>query len=352
MKTLLTVAAGCLALSLPAVSGAADTDLFSGIYSTVDPSTGAEVDLLKIQKFLDTGYNVFIRADTWSGPNDGTVGEPSKEWAMPGPFPHDPKVVTLSVEGLGALYQLPKGVSSRAGTSETGYLTHMAQLGTIELKRRPLISDHRVRGERGAREYRPQDDEQKVAVSTLNYSAKNIQIGLSATANKNNAVDTDPLHPYMTSVPSCCFYLPKTWNAALRVNVEYRSLPDGMLKTVPLSVPKYDSPRNLWVAVQPDGRMELSFPKSYLDDDKQRTMPAPPAAERALIQANQLRRYKEGVADLSQQLKNSPEDVRNQFRGDLIARRQMVRYTEVLNACTQARKQCEMEAQAQAKEVH
>ncbi|WP_332855165.1 hypothetical protein [Duganella sp. S19_KUP01_CR8] len=352
MKTLLTVAAGCLALSLPAVSGAADKDVFSGIYSTIDPHTGAEVDMLKIQKFLDDGYTVFINAGAWSGPNEGKIGEPSEQWAMPGPFPHDPKVVTLSVEGLGALYQLPQGVFSRAGKSETGYLTHMVQLGTIELKRRPLVADHQERGERGVNDYQPQATEQKVEVSALNYSGKNIQIGLSAASNKKNAVDTDPLHPYMSSVPSCCFYLPKTWNASLRVNVEYRSLPDGKLTTVPLAVPKYDSPRTLWVAVQPDGRMEISFPKSYLDDDKQRTMPAPPPAERAAIQAWQLKRYKEAVADLSQQLKKSPESVRNQFREDLIARRQMVRYTEVLNACTQARKQCEMEAQAQAKDIH
>lgn len=352
MKTLLTVAAGCLALSLPAVGGAAETDSFSGIYSTIDPRTGAEVDLLKVRKFLDDGYSVYISAGAWSGPNEGKLGEPSAQWAMPGPFPHDPRVATLSVEGLGVLYQIPQGAYSRAGKSETGYLTQMAQLGTLELKRRPLIADHHERGERGVNDYQPQDTEQKVAVSALNYSGKNIQVGLSAGTDKKNAVDTDPLHPYMSSVPSCCFYLPKTWNASLRVNVEYRSLPDGKLTTVPLAVPKYDSPRTLWVAVQPDGRMEISFPKSYLDDDKQRTMPAPPPAERAAIQARRLKRYREAVADLSGQLKKSPESVRNQFREDLIARRQMVRYTEVMNACTQTREQCETDAQAQAKEVH
>lgn len=350
MKTLLTVAAGCLALSLPAVGGAADKDLFSGIYSTVDPYTGAEVDLLKILPFLDGEYSVFIRAENWSGPNEGKVGEPSKQWAMPGPFPHDPKVVTLSVEGMGVLYQLPKGVFSRAGTSETGYLSHMVRLGTIELKRRPLIADHQERGERGVREYRPQATEQKVTVSTLNYSGKNIQVGLSAAANKQNAVDTDPLHPYMTGIPSCCFYLPKTWNASLRVNVESRS--DGKLTSVALPVPKYDSPDRLWVAVLPNGSMEITFPNSYEDDDKQRTMPAPPPAERAAIQAHQLKRAKQAVADLSQRLKNSPEDVRSQFRQDLVALRMIVRYTEVLNACTQTRKQCEEDARAQAKEVH
>lgn len=351
MKTLLTAVA-CFALTLPAVGGAADKDLFSGIYSTIDPYTGAEMDLLKIQPFLDGEYTVFIRAETWSGPKDGKIGEPPEQWAIPGPFPHDPKVVTLSVEGLGALYQLPTGVFSRAGKSETGYLTHMVQLGTLELKRRPLIADHRERGERGERDYQPQATEHKVAVSTLNYSGKSIQVGLSAASNKNNAVDTDPLHPYMSSVPSCCFYLPKTWNASLRVNVEYRSLPDGKLTTVPLAVPKYDSPSRLWVTVRPDGRLEMRLPDSYPDDDEQRTMPAPPPAERAAIQAWRLKRDKEAVADLSQHLKNSPESVRNQYRQDLLALRIMARYTEILNACKQTRKQCETEARAQAKQVH
>jgi len=348
MKTLL--AAGFLCLTLPAIGRSADGDPFTGIYSTIDPRTGVEVDLLKIHKFLDDGYTVLISGERWSGPFDGKVGEPAKEWAMPGPFPHDPWIVTLAVDELGSLYRLPAGGFSRAGRSDTEYLAQMARLGTVEMKRRPLITDHRERGERAAHEYQASDSDQKIAVSTLNYSPKKIQIGLSDAANKNNAVDTDPLNGYMTSVPNCCFYLPAEWKPSLRVNVEYRA--DGKQKIIPLAVPKYDSPRSLWVAVQPDGRVELSFPNGYEDDDRQRAMPAPPPAELAVIKAAKLKRIREKVAELSRQLKRMPADAASEFREPLLGLRQEARYTEVLYACKQSHKECEMEAQSQAKEVH
>ncbi|RFP11929.1 MULTISPECIES: DUF3304 domain-containing protein [unclassified Duganella] len=350
MKTLLAIATSCLSLTMPAIGQSADGDPFTGIYSTIDPRTGVEVDLLKIRKFLDDGYTVFIRGERWSGPFDGKVGEPAQQWAMPGPFPHDPRVVTLAVDELGSLYHLPAGAFSRAGRSDTEYLAQMVRLGTVEMKRRPLITDHRERGERAANDYSALDSDQKIAVSTLNYSAKQIQIGLSDPANKNNAVDTDPLNGYMTSVPNCCFYLPAEWKPSLRVNVEYRA--DGKQKIMPLAVPKYDSPRNLWVAVQPDGRVEISFPNGYEEDDRQRAMPAPPPAELAVIKAAKLRRIREKVADLSHQLQKMPADAASEFREPLLGLRQEARYMEVLYACKQARKECEMEAQSQSREVH
>ena len=350
MKTLLAVAASCLSLALPAVGQSAEADPFTGIYSTIDPRTGAEVDMLKIHKFLDDGYTVLISGERWSGPFDGKVGEPDKGWAMPGPFPHDPRIVTLAVDELGSLYHVPKGAVSRAGRSETEYLAQMVRLGTVEMKRRPLITDHRERGERATHDYQPADGDQKIAVSTLNYSARKIQVGLSDAANQANAVDTDPLNAYMTSVPNCCFYLPAEWKPSLRVNVEYRA--DGKLKIMPLAVPKYDSPGKLWVVVQPDGRVELSFPNGYQDEDRQRAMPAPPPAELAVIKAGKLRRIREKVADLSSQLKKMPADAASEFREPLLGLRQEARYMEVLYACKQAPKECEMEAQSQSKEVH
>lgn len=342
--------AACLALLTPMLVCAADADPFEGIYSTRDWRTGAETDVLRVQKFLNGEYHVFIREHTWSGPNTGKVGEILKEGRMPGPFPHDPRIVTLAVRDVGSLYKIPQGAFSRAGRSQTGYLSHMVQLGAVELTKRPLLTSHQVRWERGVHDYRPTDADQKIAVSTLNYSDKKIQVGVSDASDKTNAVDTDPLDAYMSSVAACCFYLPKDWNASLRVNVEYRSLADGKLKIVPLAVPKYDGAQKLWVAVLADGRMELSFPNSYEEDYRQRTMPAPPPSEVAVIKANNLKRIKGRVADLSSQLKKM-SDVSSEFRGALRELRQEERYIEVLNACKQSRKECDSEAQSQASEV-
>lgn len=349
MKTLL--AASCLALLIPVLSCAAEADPFEGIYSARNPYTGLETDVLKVQKFRDRDYSVFIPTDTWTGPHSANIRESSKKWRLPGPFPHDPRIVTLEVEDLGSLYKMPQGAFSRAGRSDTEYLSHMVQLGEVDLMRRPLTTSHRVRGEIGVHDYRPTDDDQKIKVRTLNYSDKKIQIGLSDAANKTNAVDTDPLNAYMTSVPACCFYLPKEWNASLRVNVEFRSLSDGKLTMIPMAVPEYDTPFKLWLAVLADGRVEISFPNSYQEDDRQRAMPAPPAAELAVIMANNLKRIRARVADLSSQLKKMP-DASSEYRGALTGLRQEERYIEVLNACKQSRQDCESEARSQANEIY
>ncbi|MGK5062213.1 hypothetical protein [Janthinobacterium sp. LB3P112] len=56
----------------------------------------------------------------------------------------------------------------------------------------------------------------------MNYSPRMIQVGISSVSNPDNAVDTDPLNPYMSSAASCCFYLPAHAPAPLQVKLEYR----------------------------------------------------------------------------------------------------------------------------------
>lgn len=58
MKKLFVFKAICASPWLFATSSAAATDVFSGIYSVVNPETGAEMDVMKIRKYAD-GYGVF-----------------------------------------------------------------------------------------------------------------------------------------------------------------------------------------------------------------------------------------------------------------------------------------------------
>ncbi|MYN40150.1 hypothetical protein GTP55_12275 [Duganella sp. FT109W] len=336
-----------LSLAVPVTGQAAAPDLFEGIYSTVDPRTGAQTDMFKIWKGVDD-YTVLSNYNSaWSGPQSGHVGTPPANEVLPGPFPQDPRVRTLWIEKMGAIYQMPPGALSVAGRSDTGYLAHMVQLGSPQLLRRPLLTGRAERGERGESKYKPGASEQRVTITTLNFSSKAVQVGVSDPRNKDNAVDTDPLAPYMASLQSCCYYLPQKWHAALRLNVEVRSPPEGQTRTITLPVPKYDKPDNLAVAVRADGKIELvERPAS----DDMAAMPAPPAAELVRIRAAIIQRQKANVADLTRQMEKEPGAAR-EFRDDLTALQQTLRYTEALAACHKTPEECEREAIAQAKAV-
>jgi hypothetical protein len=336
-----------LSLAVPVSGHGAEPDLFEGIYSIVDPRTGAQTDMFKIWKGLDD-YTVLTNYNSaWSGPDFGSVGTPPAKEALPGPFPQDPRVRTLWIERMGAIYQVPPGALSVAGRSDTGYLAHMVQLGSPQLLRRPVLTGRPERGERGESKYKPGANEQRVTITTLNFSAKAVQVGVSDPRNKDNAVDTDPLAPYMASLQSCCYYLPQKWHAALRLNVEYRSPPEGKARTVTLPVPKYDKPDKLAVAVRADGKIEL-IERPASDDVA--AMPAPPAAELARIRAAIIQRQKANVADLTRQMEKEPGSAR-EFRDDLTALQQTLKYTEALAACSKTPEECEREAIAQAKEI-
>ncbi|MYM72675.1 hypothetical protein GTP56_10745 [Duganella sp. FT134W] len=58
MKKIYLLSSLAALLIVAAPGFAADTDVFSGIYSVVNPETGAEVDVMKIRKYED-GYGVF-----------------------------------------------------------------------------------------------------------------------------------------------------------------------------------------------------------------------------------------------------------------------------------------------------
>jgi hypothetical protein len=264
MKKSFVLKAACAGLWFFATTSAADTDVFSGIYSIVNPETGAEVDVMKIRKY-STGYGVF----SYMGYGDEVQRGSFKAVESAGA---QPNVRVLSFGTEGKLYFVPNGAESPAGPADTGYITDMAILGKAPLKRR-LLSAELERGINGRHPYGGKADEREVSVRVLNYSGKALQLGVSDVDNKENAVDTDPVNGNMASAFNCCFYLRKEWNASQRVNAEIRS-PDGTLHVTPLVLPKYEFPQNFEVAVNPDGHIEVLFERS--DDD--RPLPRPPVA--------------------------------------------------------------------------
>ena len=155
----------------------------------------------------------------------------------------------MAIEDIGTSTP-PGGSYSRDGRSDT-VLSHIFA-SHQSMQRRPLLAGHAERGERGQHDYRPGAGEAKIAVSTLNYSARPIQVGVSDAGNPANAVDTDPLNPYMGSAANCCFYLPATPHKPGRVNIEYRWLPNGKPETRTLPLPAGTATEELLVIVQAD----------------------------------------------------------------------------------------------------
>lgn len=267
MKKLFALRAACAGFWFFAASSAADTDVFSGIYSIVNAENGAEVDVIKIRKYTD-GYGYF----SYLGGEEvqrGAINAVETAGAQP-----SPNVRALSLRGEGSLYFVPKGAASPAGRSDTGYIADIQGLGKTPLKRR-LLSPEPERGINGRHHYGGNVDEREVSLRALNYSSNALQLGISSAHNKENAVDTDPVNGNMASAFSCCFYLPEKWSASQQVHVEIRS-PDGNLKVTPLALPKYEDPQNFEVAVNQDGTVEILFERS----DRRRPLPRPPVTQK------------------------------------------------------------------------
>lgn len=267
MKKLFVFKAACVGLWFFAASSAADTDVFSGIYSIVNPESGADVDVMKIRRYAD-GYGVF------SYLGDEEVQRGAIHAVEAAGAQSSPDVRVLSLPGDGRLYFVPKGAESPAGRSDTGYITDINGLGKAPLKRRPLSSEPE-RGVNGRHRYEGKADEQEVSVRVLNYSSNALQLGVGDVDNKENAVDTDPVNGYMASAFNCCFYLPEKWSASRRLQVEIRSL-DGKLRVTPVVLPKYEDPQDFEVAVDKDGQVQILFGRS----DRDKPLPRPAVAKK------------------------------------------------------------------------
>ncbi|PHV32416.1 hypothetical protein CSQ94_18000 [Janthinobacterium sp. BJB312] len=356
------VMAACLIFAMPALAHAADGP-FPGIYSVIDPVTGMTQDVLKIKPFIDGEFNVFPRfagERAWAGVLSAKVMGAKDRYLAEALFPQDGKVRALAIEDIGYLYYTPGGSYSHDGRSDTGYLSHIFAIGIKSMQRRPLLAGHAERGERGQHDYRPGADEAKIAVSTLNYSARPIQVGVSDAGNPANAVDTDPLNPYMSSAANCCFYLPAAPQKPVQLNIEYRWLPDGKPETRTLPLPAGTATEELLVIVQADGKLALEFRAPHaslsmtadgsVEAGNGRLYPALPAAERKAVLAAELARQKNSLQDITRKLEKMPATTAMQLTqqvAEQVAERQSaVTYLEAFSACKAAVRECDKQARA------
>lgn len=354
--------AGCLFLAVAPPSHAADTP-FPGIYSVIDPVTGITRDVLKVEPFIHGEFNVFPRfagERAWAGVLSAKVMGARDRYLEQALFPQDSKVRALAIADIGYLYHTPGDSYSRDGRSETGYLSHIFAIGIQSMQRRPLLAGHAERGERGQHDYRPGADEAKISVSTLNYSARPIQVGVSDAGNPANAVDTDPLNPYMSSAANCCFYLPAASQQPLQVNIEYRWLPDGKRETRTLALPAGNATDELLVVVQADGKLALEFRAPHeslsmtsdggVNASNGRPYPALPAAERKAVLAAELARQQRFLKDISKKLEKLPSSTPQQLTqrvAELVEERQAtVTYLQAFSACKAAVRECDQQAAA------
>lgn len=267
MKKSFALKVACAAFWFYAASSAADTDVFSGIYSFIDPVTGAEQDILKIRKYAG-GYGVF----SYLG------GEEVQRGAIDAAEVADaksaPDVRVLSLKGDGRVYFVPKGAASPVGPSATDYIADINGIGKAPLMRR-LLWREPERGINGRHQYEAKSDELEVSVRVLNYSPNALQVGIISAENKKNAVDTDPVNGNMASAFNCCFYLPEKWSASQHVQVEMRS-PEGKLEVTPVILPRYEDPQSFEVSVGRDGKVEILFERS----DRNKPLPRPAVTEK------------------------------------------------------------------------
>ena len=356
-----TVLAG-LCFAMPTLSRVA-TNPFPGIYSIIDPVTGETKDVLKVKPLLGE-YVVLARFTghgPWTGPIYAKVVGNGDSYASPPLFQQDRMVSALSLDEIGYLYHTPGDSNSRVGPSDTGYISNIASFGITPLFHRPLLAGHDERGERGRHDYTPGTGERKVSVSTLNYSPRMIQVGISFVGDPDNAVDTDPLSPYMSSAASCCFYLPAQASAQLQVKLEYRSLPKGKPEVLAMTLPANGDADELLILVQADGTMSVEFrtPGKDLDLTPEgvksingKPYPLPPAAERKARLAAELARQKRFVKDmyrLREKAAGESGDVAYQLRYLIEEYETTITYLVAFSACTGSLATCDKQATAAAR---
>ncbi|MCC7599406.1 hypothetical protein IGS61_18095 [Janthinobacterium sp. FW305-129] len=354
IATAVTVVAG-LCFALPRQSPAA-TDPFPGIYSIIDPVTGETKDVLKVVPLLNE-YLVRARFGgdgPWTGPIYAKVMGSSDSYASPPLFQQDRMVSALALGEIGYLYHTPGNKNSRVGPSDTGYISNIAAFGITTLFHRPLLADER--GERGRDGSTSGAGERQLSVSTLNYSPRMIQVGISSASNPDNAVDTDPLHPYMSSAASCCLFLPAQAAAPLQVKLEYRWLPKGKPEVLALTLPAYGDADELLILVQADGSMSVEFraPGKDLDLTPEgvksingKPYPLPPAAERKARLAAELVRRKRFLKDMYRlRDKGTGESVEAtyQLRYLIDEYEKTITYLETFSACTGSLATCHKQA--------
>ncbi|MEG0880684.1 MAG: hypothetical protein RSH52_05400 [Janthinobacterium sp.] len=336
---------------------------FPGIYSIIDPVTGETKDVLKVKPLLDE-YLVLARFagdGPWTGPIYAKVMGSGDSYASPPLFQQDRMVSALALGEIGYLYHTPGNKDSRVGSSDTGYISNIASFGITTLFHRPLLAGHDERGELNMHQYTPATGERKVSVSTLNYSPRMIQVGISSASNPDNAVDTDPLNPYMSSATSCCFYLPAQAAAPLQVKLEYRWLPKGQPEVLALTLPANSDADELLILVQADGSMGVAFrgPGKDLDLTPEgvrsihgKPYPLPPAAERKARLTAELARRKRFLKDMYRLRDKDTGDsieVAYQLRYLIDEYEKTITYLEAFSTCTATLATCDKQATAAAR---
>ena len=97
-----------------------------------------------------------------------------------------------------------------------------------------------------------------VAVSSINYSGKEVVLMVIDPKDKKRGGGGDALNPYSMGGTICCFAIPAEWHAGLQVIVKYNLYPDPTWYEQLVDVPPYPDgiAGEIWLAMHEDGRAE------------------------------------------------------------------------------------------------
>eukprot|EP01034_Spumella_vulgaris_P036410 gene36410-44911_t len=97
-----------------------------------------------------------------------------------------------------------------------------------------------------------------VAVRSMNYSGKEVELSVVDPLDKSNSGGGDALNPYSTGGTICCFGIPASWHPGYQVIVKYTLYPDKKWHEQLVDVPPYAGGKagEIWLAMHEDGRAE------------------------------------------------------------------------------------------------
>lgn len=97
-----------------------------------------------------------------------------------------------------------------------------------------------------------------VAVRSINYSGREVELSVVDPLDKSNSGGGDALNPYSMGGTICCFGIPASWHPGYQVIVKYTLYPDKKWHEQLVDVPPYAGGKagEIWLAMHEDGRAE------------------------------------------------------------------------------------------------
>ena len=167
----------------------------------------------------------------------------------------------------------------------------------------------------------PRQTDGKIGVDTggVNYSDQAMTYALSDPNDPNNH-SAEPVDPYGAGGTMCCFRIPETWQAGIKVRLKIYDGSLNLLKDTKVELPPYvdGKPGQLWAVLYQDGSVEVVSsnygPPHAKWPGKIKGWPVPSIEYRRKLWEQEIKDIEQGILLWSTPINSSPENLADQWK--------------------------------------